>query len=55
MKLINKFTLGYIVITTMVLMIGGVILYIQVLSELENETKNRLTAWINDTGSDRER
>lgn len=49
MKLINKFMLGYIVITTIVLMIGGVILYKQILSELENEARNRLTAWINDT------
>jgi len=48
-RLINKFIIGYIVITTIVLMSGGVILYEQVLSELEHEARNRLTAWINST------
>ena len=49
MKLINKFILGYILITTLMLGIGGVILYREVLSELEHEARNRLNGWINST------
>jgi len=48
-KLINKFILGYILITTLMLLIGGVILYREVLSELENEARNRLNGWTNST------
>jgi signal transduction histidine kinase len=48
-KLISKFIVGYFVITTILLLIGGVVLYREVLSELEDEARNRLSGWINST------
>ena len=49
MKLIGKFIIGYFVITSIVLLVGGVVLYREVLSELEHEARIRLSGWIRST------
>ncbi len=42
MKLINKFTLWYFAISTLVLLLGGIIVFYKVQAEIENEVTRRL-------------
>lgn len=46
MKIINKFTLWYLAITVVVLLIGGFILFKSVLYEIDREAEIKLKAWI---------
>jgi signal transduction histidine kinase len=47
MKLLNKFTLWYLAITTVVLLAGGLIVFYLVQHEIDKEAKNRLKNQIN--------
>lgn len=47
MNLINKFTIWYIAITTLVLLLGGIIFFKAILFELDREAQRRLNSWIN--------
>jgi signal transduction histidine kinase len=49
MKLINKFTLWYFALTTVMLLAGGIITFFAVQSEIEREATIRLTAWMENT------
>ncbi len=49
MKLINQFTLWYLAITTVVLVIGSVIIFDNVEHEIDKEESRNLKAWIEST------
>lgn len=49
MKLITKFTLWYMAVTTVVLLLGGIILFKAILYEIDNEAEVKLNIWIKAT------
>jgi signal transduction histidine kinase len=55
MKLINKFTVWYVAITTLVMLLGGVIFFKTIQWELDREARRRLNSWVEHAAHELER